>query len=1063
MENSPRNQVRKPQLTQRALKRSRKEHNRGSLRRLLVEVLESRLLLTGGPPYTITGTMLTLVSTDQQAGSGADIYLRDNSSGDLAYSLDGSTFSPIDYSDGTQVLASSVTEVDSQFTGTTFLTGSGGAEWTCNSQGLSLAGLPLPGNPGAPLASFEIDLPMISPSSSAFSIQAPAIETNATITSQGGAMNITSIENTLITSSISTQGGALTISAGDNVEIEANVSTSGGALSVTATNTLDIGDQTPGIVLSTEDNNSTGQTAGSSGVLTLAGSTISTVPASPPASPPVPTRIIADLASSGTAFSAGNVTITATNYSPSTVYNKNSSAITLQNVEIKGDEISISSDAQNVETYDPSMDQPQDANTIPGDILGLLASLRIEAAPAIALNSSTIDFESGTTINSSGDLTVTSNAQSTGNIIGLGLIAPLSADVTEATSDVEIDSGATLAAPDGNVTISSDTDNDQSTTAQVMDPILNEKVPINLVIAVSYATSQATLNVNAGALVSAGESASLTAQNTKNLSTSVSGGGSSDLADAAVAVTYSTTDAEAHVAGTVHANDDASVQATSNTTTNITGATTQIGDSFFSNIASGESSAVSDLYNQGSQATGSVSSFLGNLFNAAVDGVSGVINTFVTGLKSSLNDGLAPEIPAPGTGLNGLQSLTTKLGVAGAIAVAIHSNKAIASVDSGGVLQSHGTAEVESSVTDPIQINSTSLLAPDNSQGSTSGSKQTGISVAVLYGQYTNTSQAYVNSDATVDATDKLTVKATTSVPYFQSFTPPVVTGGGIVSSVLSKLNDDLGLPALLSSWAQSAVYNSGGGTNNSNVQNGVAGAVDVMMLSDTTDAYIGSGALVNQNSAYESVPDTTQDVSVSASTSVTQVHMSGELPPLLKSVYIKSPSQIPLLHYLAQSKSLGGSVLVTDYQEDTEAYIEPGAQIDAHDLSVKANTTNVIVGAAASGNASSGNLAVAGSFGVSILNDKTLADIQLGTALNASGAPVGTSISTTGSIDVNAEDNTADINVAGEVGVSSNVGIGISAAVNVVQRDTEAWIGPAPGATTPAEALRSGSVDSEW
>jgi hypothetical protein len=1129
MERFPRNRVGKQQVMRRPRTRQHNGLRRGPIRQLVLEALESRLLLSGTPPYTISGSVLTLAPTTQ-GGAATNIYVRDGSGGDLSYSLDGTEYSPILNSDGTQVTDSFLTEIDTQFTGTTYITGLTGATWSGNSQGLTLAAENSPSGSSStpPSGSIEIELPVRMPSGAALDISANNVTTGANITARGGAVTITAsgnaaIEGSLetgsgtlsisaggnldigdqaptievstsgsdatmtlsgndvtIDSSLTTQGAALTVTANDDASIEADVSTDGGALSISAANTLAIGDKVAGISVSTEAKNDI-----PSGDITLTASTITTAPApAPPAgTTPAATQILAgQVVGNGFASTPGTLTITLDSIASSYLYYNASTSLTLEDVNIQAGDITVQSNAYNTYSFDPSSSTPPSTqstgelnSSIAGDQAGtFFKSLSLEAGVAVAISSSTIEIDKDTTISAQGDLTIDSGADSTGEVNGLGLLAFVYANVTDATSDVEINSGASLSATDS-VVIDSDTENEQTSEGEIEDASVNAQVPIDLVLGVSVNNSTAKLNVNQGATITAGNAVSLAADNEQDFYTWVSAGGSAKKLDLGAVVAISNTDAEAHVAGTVTTTAAAgstpplstdpapgvSVTATSDTNndgSSLTSVTSLIGDEFFNNLRHAIQIPAASLANGATYALSPVEGGIQSLMTAGLDFLSNA-----TAPKESSSSS-PPGENASGL-LNSLKNANQGSGFAGAIAVNIQSNTAHASVAPGGVVESHGTVQIESHITDPAEVSATSLFGPSTPQNENapSSTTPTAASAAIQFGYYTNDSQAYIDDNATVDATGALSVQATTNVPYQQTFVPvdyqnPAQIAEEIVQDLGYKLDKDFGAAQAFSSWAQSGVYNGGGGSNASQNNNGIAGSVNVMIMNNTSKAYIGSAAMVNQDTSYQNA--STSDVTVSAQTTLIQVHMSGSFPPIVNSLGSSTIKNLPLSSYFSKSSGLGGSIQVIVYQGDTEAYIEPGAQVYAADLNVKATTDNTVIAVAAAGAAAQQNYAVAGSIALTYIGDTTLAEIQLGTATNASGQTVATAINAHGPVDVNAEDDSIEINIGGDVGVSGNTAIGVSVAANVVSRDTEAWIGPAPGAA-PATGPAPGTLST--
>jgi hypothetical protein len=150
----------------------------------------------------------------------------------------------------------------------------------------------------------------------------------------------------------------------------------------------------------------------------------------------------------------------------------------------------------------------------------------------------------------------------------------------------------------------------------------------------------------------------------------------------------------------------------------------------------------------------------------------------------------------------------------------------------------------------------------------------------------------------------------------------------------------------------------------------------------------------------------------------------------------------------LINNNSIGAAVGVNAATVDNEASIGPSAKVSGSSITVQATLpsgsdydfrTRAL---AASGGKDVG---AAGSVGVNVLNITSQASVGAGSTLTA----------TTGSIAVTARDDTRLQNVAGGAALSlGNVGVGVSAAVNVITNSTKAFLGAdtradAPGAIT--------------
>ncbi len=126
------------------------------------------------------------------------------------------------------------------------------------------------------------------------------------------------------------------------------------------------------------------------------------------------------------------------------------------------------------------------------------------------------------------------------------------------------------------------------------------------------------------------------------------------------------------------------------------------------------------------------------------------------------------------------------------------------------------------------------------------------------------------------------------------------------------------------------------------------------------------------------------------------------------------------------------------DATNGTAMELQPGAVGGQHSL-VKANGagltisagTNVFDLALSQAGSKASSFAVAGAFSVGVFNHTTKAHIDSGAMIDTAGA-----------ITVSAIDDLTRIGVAGGVVAGANIGIGVSVSVNVIDRNTQAFIG---------------------
>ncbi len=517
------------------------------------------------------------------------------------------------------------------------------------------------------------------------------------------------------------------------------------------------------------------------------------------------------------------------------------------------------------------------------------------------------------------------------------------------------------------------------------------------------------------------------------------------------------TDAETHVNGTVtadgtapepsgapFASGDVSVTADSEQEADEVDDDTLVGDDFWT-------PAVHPVVGNLSQLGKSYAVPLGN---SALDLLKSILPTFGTWLETF--------VKSPGL-FDSLENFMTtgfpsKIGGAASIAIADVHNTANAEVGSTAVIKARGKVTVNATINDPYQaLAATSLYQPETDADGNPESTDNVASVAVALGIYQNTATASIDAGAVVNGTNGVAVDSTTTIPYDDTFIDyqdynDASLGSAFASEfklLMDHMNGNLGVQnGLFTNWAQSAGY----GTSNT-----VAGSVDLVRMDNTTTATIGAGALVNQDPEYRPAPGSTdkQDVTVDAETDYTTTSISGlinvfaNLSPLVNPVY-NSGYDLTQNPFGASGTATGegGSVLLTGYDDTTTATIDAGAKVHADDLDVNATTDGKAILMAVSGSKAP-VFAASGAASIDVVSDTTTAQVDPTADLDVVGDAT-----------VNASDFTFALNIGGDVVEGRQTGAGISSAINVVSRDTEASISPTsvvPPGTTPTAAIEMG------
>ena len=211
-----------------------------------------------------------------------------------------------------------------------------------------------------------------------------------------------------------------------------------------------------------------------------------------------------------------------------------------------------------------------------------------------------------------------------------------------------------------------------------------------------------------------------------------------------------------------------------------------------------------------------------------------------------------------------------------------------------------------------------------------------------------------------------------------------------------------------------------------------MAFSVDVYVLNNTTLATISPDAQINQ---HESPITAAQNVTVDAETDVETLNLFGDsLPILLQN--LSYPRNSNPYGSSGAKTGVGGALLGLVYVNTTHAEIAGGARVQGYNIDVTAATHLLDIGIGAAWGMA-GQTAIDGSATVVVLVDTTAADIAAGAMIDAGGE-----------VSVSALDNSINVNVAGSVLTGSNTGIGVSFGVNIIERNTSAYIGAPDGAT---------------
>jgi len=257
------------------------------------------------------------------------------------------------------------------------------------------------------------------------------------------------------------------------------------------------------------------------------------------------------------------------------------------------------------------------------------------------------------------------------------------------------------------------------------------------------------------------------------------------------------------------------------------------------------------------------------------------------------------------------------------------------------------------------------------------------------------------------------------------------------VGNLDTYLNDSFGLGYnLANSWSTATSQGQ---------KNQISASVAFLLLEHTADARIKDGAVINQGSAYHN-----SAVSVTANAENDMINITGNFKvPGLSLDTSKSwvPSvEKPGFGTSKGAKAAGGGVMAQLDESNVTAKIEDGVTLYAGSLDVEAVTKNISINFTASGGKSD-KLAFNGAITFSTAIDTTLAQIDSGaTVVVGSG-----SVNPNDTVLVRADDTSVLVSIAGSVAESDATSVGLSGAVNLTGRSTQAVIGLAEGETAPS------------
>jgi hypothetical protein len=406
--------------------------------------------------------------------------------------------------------------------------------------------------------------------------------------------------------------------------------------------------------------------------------------------------------------------------------------------------------------------------------------------------------------------------------------------------------------------------------------------------------------------------------------------------------------------------------------------------------------------------------------------------------------------PAPGAILKTILGKPTNatpspFSGAGAIALNAYTHTVNALISRTAVLQSGTDVTVNAS-----SQNYSQAIADGQVMTVKDGGKWVAVAVAVAYGSYDNTVLATVGSGAIIDSAGTLDVVSELTYPDLTQFLPfnpnsfdiTSPSSGNWMQQLSNALNGRGGLDLLMNLWANVSSTTAGSPAFVS-----VTASYASATYTNDSEATIGSGAMINQNQGLQTP---SQYVGVFADTTMSLLNLAGVIKLQLDATGLNAASKArssPISPFGNQAGTLGigGAILLQTIDDTTLAAIESGAIIHTGTgtgggLGLGATENLVSVNLAQSGGAS-GVFGLSGAVSIVTHVASTVAKLQSG--VQVYGGPV----------DIKSKSDLNYYNIAGAAQIAGAVGVGASAAVNYLTRDTEAYVGalalsfpPVPG-----------------
>jgi len=795
------------------------------------------------------------------------------------------------------------------------------------------------------------------------------------------------------------------------IRVTGNVFLNGHSLTLTA-RTITVG---TGVTVSTRQTNPNGVTTGHSGKIFLNAARMIGADSGTSIRLESGSRLLADV-DVGSGFTPGDIILRALNDrfvpTPYVRVVDGSGTVTLNNATVRGGAVKVEAIVNSATLL--GEDPPKGISWASGAI-EFLRSYSDVAGVSISTATATIDVRSGSSVTGS-SVTLAATAKTKAEVNAVNSVIAFGYGQAKPTALVTVAGDATTIAATGNVVISTVSESTTDVTAaQGWLMANNRDSAMSITIAVARADAVSKATIASGATIDAGNDVEITSKVKKKQNVVSQAGVYKDgSVGVGLAVSIFRSDVQADVAGSVTAGGKVKIGAEIKADKNGTSASAQVGDDALSKLVRKIKTGLSD------KAAGSG--------NRLVKGLSSVTQGLDSGsvLLGKLVDKLGDKINEKIFDKHSGQTKPWAFG--GAIAVADHEDNVTARVGEKAGIEGKAVS-VNAAIEEFPQMKASSSINSDDYAAANAGSpnkRDKSFSIATTVGIFLNNAIATVGKEAQVKAKDSIEVAASTDTPLTDRWWnggPKDFFSG--LSWIKSKMNADLGLSsAFFASYSTSAAVGN---------KLAVAGAVDYYSITNTARATVESDAVLKTT-----LPGST--VKIGAKSEGTLLHAAGNFKaPLVAAAVTLDPTKIGAVK--TPGDAVGASYHHGVYTNDVFAEVLDGATIEAGSVSVTADNNFRTIAVGVSAGKTKG-MGFNGSGTTTEVTNTTRARIADGAKVTAHD----------GGIDVKATDSGGAYTIAGGVLLGQNTGFGVSIAVSIVSRDTQAIVGVvgAPPTDTP-------------